>query len=105
MCKKSLRFSKIYQKCKKLENRNRPEKYLKKFKKTIDKYPYLWYNKYSEREVIKMMVYVVTHEEDYDGLYTVVDAVFKTQQQAEQYVEEQREYSNDYYEITESELI
>ena len=24
-----------------------------------------------------MMVYVVTHEEDYDGLYTVVDAVFK----------------------------
>ena len=83
----------------------RSKKYLKKFKKTIDKYPYLWYNKYSEREVIKMMVYVVTHEEDYDGLYTVVDAVFKTQQQAKQYVEEQREYSNDYYEITESELI
>ena len=71
----------------------------------LDKSPVMWYNKYSEREVIKMMVYVVTHEEDYDGLYTVVDAVFKTQQQAEQYVEEQREYSNDYYEITESELI
>ena len=52
-----------------------------------------------------MMVYVVTHDEDYDGLYTVVDAVFRTQQQAEQYVVEQREYSNDYYEITESELI
>ena len=83
----------------------RSKKYLKKFKKTLDKYPYLCYNSYSKGEEIKMMVYVVTHEEDYDGLYTVVDAVFKTQQQAEQYVEEQREYSNDYYEITESELI
>ena len=81
------------------------KKFLKFLKKILDKTVSVWYNKYSKREVSKMMVYVVTHEEDYDGLYTVVDAVFKTQQQAEQYVEEQREYSNDYYEITESELI
>ena len=42
-----MRFSKIYQKCKKLENR-------KIFKKTLDKYARLCYNKYNEREVIIM---------------------------------------------------
>ena len=39
-----MRFSKIYQKSKKLENRNF-------FKKTLDKYPRLWYNNYSKGEI------------------------------------------------------
>ncbi len=43
-----MRFTKIYQKRKKLENRNF-------FKKTLDKYPRLCYNNYSKRnEVMKM---------------------------------------------------
>ena len=53
-----MRFSKIYQKSKKLENR-------KFFKKTLDKYPRLWYNNDSESEVIKMRI----EKNEYDKLY------------------------------------
>lgn len=54
-----MRFSKIYQKSKKLENRNF-------FKKRLDKYPRLCYNNYSKRnEVIKMKLEKITYDKGY----------------------------------------
>lgn len=57
-----MRFSKIYQKSKKLENRIF-------FKKTLDKYPRLCYNNDSEREVIKMRIVKNEHDKLYP--YTI----------------------------------
>ena len=45
---KKLRFTKIYQKCKKMVNRNLPGR--KNFKKTIDKSLNICYNIYTVKE-------------------------------------------------------